>query len=300
MIVLMLKWIFVSLLAFGWFSVGSASMKERKDNTMVEKAINTLSNSRDSNQLYAAVVSLLKSPEPVDHANLLKFLSKEEFLSRLDSPKDYERGAKYLRIARLIKEMCSSPIPGIRQLLVELMRQREFIANETRVELLIWASVVLRPAPPEVVKFWDAHSRPDDCFAALVIKALADNGSQPAIDLLERKLASSDFEDEERIWWMRTAILTHRRDVPILKACRRLLEKELPSSLQLELVAVLFDYQPDQWHGPDGMYPPPPETQASAEAKQLLQIIGEYALAKVKLDERLKKIVQTKVEELKR
>jgi hypothetical protein len=300
MISLILQWLAVACIALIVCQPGTTSMEERKDKAMAENTQSVLTNSMDSNKLHAAAASLLKSPKAEDHATLLKFLSKKDFLSRLDSAKDYEQGSKYLRIARLIKEMRASLTPGIRQLLVELMQQKEFIANETRVELLIWASVVLRPAPPTVVKFWDDHCQPDDSFAALVTKALVDNGSVPAIELLEKKLSAPQFEDDERIWWMRTAILTHRQDVLVLKACRRLLEKALPPSLQQELVAVLFDYRPDEWHGPDGTYPPPPETQASEEARQLLRVIGEYALTNVKLNERLQKIVRAKVEALKK
>ncbi len=293
-----------ALLASAWLALagsatGAAELSERKDNAMAEDRLLVLSNSRDPAKLHAAAASLLESPEAEDRARLLGFLSRAEFLNRLDSPADYQRGAKYLRIARLIKAMRNSAHPATRGLLVELMQQREFIAEATRVELLIWASVVLRPAPPAVVQFWDDHCRPDDCFAALVAKALADNGSPPAVELLERKLAAPEFEDDERIWWMRTAILTHRRDVPILKACARLLEGPLPPALKPELVAVLFDYRPSQWHGPDGMYPPPPETRAGAESRQILMDIGEHALAGVELDPRLRQIVRAKVEELK-
>lgn len=267
---------------------------------MAEDTLSVLTNSKDPNKLHAAAASLLASPDAQDHAILLQFLSKGEFLNRLDSPRDYERGSKFLRITRLVKAMRASIKPGIQQLLVELMRQGEFIANPTRVELLIWASEEIRPAPPAVVTFWDRYCQPDDSSSALVAAALTKNGCLPAIDLLEKKFCAPGFEDDERIWWMRTAILTHRQDVLVLKACSRLLGKTLPESLRPELVAVLFDYRPEQWHGPDGTYPPPPDAAASKEARQLLLSIGEYSLANIKLDEALKIRVQAKVEALKK
>ena len=276
----------------------TAEAEKRKDAAMPDNTLQVLTSSTDRNELYAAAASLLQSPDAADHARLLPFLSKESFLGRLDSPEDYQQGSKYLRISRLIKAMRGSQSPSVRQLLADLAQQREFLANYTRVELLIWASVVIRPAPPPVVKFWDEHCQTGDCFNGLATKAMADNGSQPAIDLLEKKLADASFEDDERIWWMRTAVLTHRNDVPVLMACQRLLAGTLAEALRPELVAVLFDYRPVQWHGPDGRYPAPPLEQASPEARQCLRGIGQHALANVALDARQKKAVEDTLKRL--
>jgi hypothetical protein len=293
-------WLAAALIFIAGDRPGTMPAKQRKDIAMAEDVISVLSNSKDSNQLYAAATSLITSPDAQDRVTLLKFLSREEFLNRLDSAKDYEAGAKFLHITRLVKAMRESASPGMQPLLVELMQQKEFISKDTRIELLIWASEEIRPAPPPVVAFWDDHCKPDDATGALVTVAMANNGSLPAIDLLEKKLSSPGFEDDERIWWMRTAVLTHRQDVPVLRACQRLLEKTLTEHLRPELVAVLFDYKPEQWHGPDGAYPPPPPAKATKEARQLTIKIGEYSLANIKLDEALKKLVEAKVEAFKR
>ncbi len=130
--------------------------------------------------------------------------------------------------------------------------------------------------------------------------ALTRNGTEPAIALLEKKLVDPAFEEEERVWWMRTAILTRRNDLGLLRACQRLLKGNLPEGLRPELVAVLFDYRPVEWHGPDDGYPPPKAETAGKETSQLLLAIGDYALSNVKLDDSLRKIVQARVELLKR
>ena len=237
----------------------------------------------------------MESTLAADHEKLRQLLSQESFLSQLDSPEDYEEGVRYLRISRLVQAMRKSQTPGIHQILVDLTKQNGFLDNETRVELLIWASVVLRPAAPEVVQFWDIYCQTDDDTNGLVAKAMADNGSQPAIDLLEKKFATPGFEPDEKIWWMRTAVLTHRHDVLMLKACQRLLSGPLSEDLRAELVSVLFDYKPSMWHGPDGAYQPPALESLDAEGRQLLESIGRHALENIELSEDLKKVVQTKV-----
>jgi hypothetical protein len=291
-----LRWLLLAYAIFACCEVATAADKLRKEKPMDTNNVQILSTSNDPNKLYAAAMSLVNSHEEVDHSTLLQFLSKENFLGRLDTAKDYMKGKKYLRISRLIKAMRQSTIPGIHGIIAGLASQKEFIANETRVELLIWASEVVRPPSSGLVKFWDDHCKPDDGFNGLTAVALTNNGTEQAIALLEKKLAAPSFEDDERIWWMRTAILTHRYDVQLLKACQRLLTSSLEESLRPELVSVLFDYRPVEWHGPDDGYPPPKAETASKEAKQLLLAIGEYALAHIKLDHALRKIVQAKVE----
>ena len=123
----------------------TAEAERRKDPAMPDNTLQVLTSSTDPDALHAAAASLLQSPDAADHAKLLSFLSKESFLGRLDSPEDYQQGSKYLRISRLIKAMRRSQVPSVRQLLVDLMQQGEFLANYTRIELLIWSSARRRP-----------------------------------------------------------------------------------------------------------------------------------------------------------
>jgi hypothetical protein len=290
------------LLGYGLFvvcQVATPADNPRKDKAMANETVQTLS-TKEPDKLYAAAASLVTSREEADHARLLQFLSNQSFLDRLDSAADYETGKKFLRISRLIKAMRQSENPGIHRVLADLSTQKDFIVDPTRVELLIWASEVVRPPPPHLVKFWDDHCQPVDGFNGLTAMALTNNGTEQAIALLEKKLAAPGFEQDERIWWMRTAILTHRHDVPLLKACQRLLTSGLPEASRSRLVAVLFDYRPAEWHGPDDGYPPPKPETAGKEARQLLLEIGEQALASVQLTPALRKIVQAKVELLRK
>ena len=263
---------------------------------MADNHADPLTSSQDPRELYRAAETLLESSDPADHARLLRLLSDEGFLSRLDSTEDYERGTRFLRISRLIEAMRESESASVRLILDGLTQKPGFLANETRVELLIEASDVLRPASPAVVRFWDTYCQGDDWTNGMVATTMADNASPPAIDLLEAKFAAGGFEDEEKVWWMRTAVLTHRHDLPMLQACRRLLAESLPQQLRPDMVAVLFDYRPDEWHGPDDGYPPPSPETLNAQGRQLLREIGRQALEQVEMDEALRKVVEAKLE----
>ena len=264
---------------------------------MTDNAVHVLSTSTDPEELLSTAAALVRSRRPEDHATLLRFLSQGGFLSRLDTVEDYEAGTKYLRISRIVRALRDSEEPGARQTIAGLSGAPDFLANDTRVELLIWASEVVRPPTERLLEFWDAYCRPDDCFNGLTTMALVRNGTAPAIALLERKFAEPGFEDEDRIWWMRTAVLTHRSDLLLLDACRRLLQGGLAEGLRPALVEVLFDDRPAEWHGPDGGYPAPKE---STEVSRLrLLAIGEYALANVALPRPLEEKVRAEVESLK-
>lgn len=251
-----------------------------------------LASSTDPDELYAVAAALVTSPDAGDHAALADSMSKEGFLARLDSEKDYRAGTRFLRVARLLKGLKSAAAPSARQVLVQLTQAGEFVANWTRADLLIKAVVIFRPPPAPVLKFWDEHFQPEDGFMNLTAQALAENGTEPAIALLEKKLADDRFEDEERVWWMRTAVLTHRYDLPMLRACQRLVSAGLTEPpMRRDLVEALFDYQPLEWHGPDDGYPPPPLERASPEARRLLTSIGQYALENVALTSDQRKVV---------
>jgi hypothetical protein len=172
------------------------------------------------------------------------------------------------------------------------------VKEAVRADLLIEACAVIRPAPPEVVRFWDNHSQPDDGFSHLTIKAVVDNGSAPALVLLEKKMADSKHSEEDKTAWMRSRILTHRNDLPLLQTCERLLTAGLPAGLRPSLVEVLFDYRPAEWFSPAASFNPPDRRQASPEALAQLRKIGQLALKTVPLTERLKEMVEKTLEEI--
>jgi hypothetical protein len=266
---------------------------------MTDNPVRVLQTSEDSKELMKAAVALARSKEPADHDTLLKHLRTQSFLSRLDTKEDYAAAAaKRLRISRVLEALGKNDAPSARQTIVALTQERTFLEEEERVVALIEASTEVRPPPPALVRFWDAHSQPEDGFTPVTITALVNNGTAPALDLLERKMADPKHEDDVKIAWMRSRILTHRNDLLLLQSCERMLTGVLPSHLRPALVEVLFDYRPGEWYRPANASRPPDRRQASAAALAQLRRLGYLALQTVQLTESQKEAVTKTLEEI--
>jgi hypothetical protein len=251
----------------------------RKEERLSDAATNTFQSSRDPKQLLQAALALARSNQVQDHDNLARWLSSSEFLSRLDSEREYASTGRRLRVAMVLQALSMNAAPSARAVLVSLSHSQEFLAMAPRVDFLIQYSYVIRPAPDELVRFWDAYCQPDDGFANLTVATLVANGTEPALRLLERKLADSKFQQEDKLSWIESYIYAHRIEMPVLLFCEHLIAgNALSDDLELPLAEVLFDPKPQQWFSPATVIVPPPLEQASAEAKTVLQRIGMLVL----------------------
>jgi len=248
--------------------------------------------------LATEALALARSNRPEDHSLLLQRLRSDDFLKKLDSEKAYEGPSNRLRLRHILETLSKNPAPSARSALVALTQIPDFYKEPARTDLLIKVCAEVRPAPPEVIKFWDNHCQPDDGFTHLTIKATVENGSEPAISLLEKKMSDPKHDEEDKLHWMHSSILTHRNDLILLQACERMLGSSLSENLRLSLVEVLFDYRPE-WFPPSTVLKPPDRWQASPQALAQLRKIGEFALKNMALTENLKKVVERTLEEIK-
>lgn len=266
---------------------------------MTQKNPQVLYNSQNRQELLKTALDYARSPLQEDQDVLLRFLRTEGFLTRLDSPQDYQQmEPRHLRLARIIKALMDNGSQAAQRTLLALTQSPTFTEDEGRVELLIEALVVIRPAPPEAIRFWDQYSQPDCPEVHMVMDALADNGSEPAISLFEKKMSTPGFEPEELVAWMRDPILRHRNDPLMLKACQRLLVGGLPEEIRTDLVEALYDYRPDHWYAADLKPQPPPRSSATKEARDLMRAICDYALEHVTLSPRQRAAVEAALKEL--
>jgi hypothetical protein len=242
-------------------------------------------------------LSAARSDDATAHAELLARLETQDELDRLDSEADYVEAAKFrLRVAQVVEALARNPAPSARAAFVALTANPLFLAHDERTIALIRASAHVRPAPPELVAFWDRHCQPDDGFTPTTITALVANGSPGAVALLESKLRDPAHEDQEKVSWMRTDILSHRNDVPLLQACERLLSGGLTEHLRPELVDALFDYRPGEWFKPASSYSAPPLETASRAALEQVIRTGVAALTMVRLTDEQRRVVQDRIE----
>jgi hypothetical protein len=264
---------------------------------MLQKDPRVLDSSLDRQELVKTAILFARSPLPEDQKALLRALRSEDFLNRLDSEQEYELEPRMLRVARILKALMDNTSPAAHQTLIALTQSPAFAADEVRIELLIPALAVVRPAPPQAIQFWDKYSQADSAEVHLVIEALCDNGSEPAIALFEKKMLDPGFEREYLVAWMHDMVLRHRNDVPLLKCCQRLLTGGLPEEVRANLVESICDFS-ERWYSRDIKPEPPARAAASEEARDIQRAICRHALNHVTLNPVQKAAVERTLMEL--
>jgi hypothetical protein len=265
---------------------------------MNEDPIKALGTSEDPKHLTRAAAQLAKSSQPSDHRALLQALNSEKFLLQLNAEEEYAGDPHRLRIRRILEVLEENSAPVAWDTILKLTKSQEFTKEAGRVDLLIQITAIIRPAPPELVVFWDQHSQPEDGFTPLTITALVENGSTPALELFERKMLDPGHEAEEKIIYFRSDVLTHRNSEAVIRSCERLLKGPLQEDLKVELIDALFDYKPAEWYTPGDFYNPPPLPSYSNAARQELQKLGQYLLQNVKLTKTRESSVRRTLETL--
>ena len=248
------------------------------------KEVAILRDSKEPRQLIGTAVEFAASEHASDQSVLLEFINSTEFLLRANTAREYETSRpKQLRIAKVIRVLRDSPHPGSKATLVRLARGGDFIRDSwLRQELLVRALVSIRPAPPEAIRFWDDQSLPTAVNRHITIDMLCENGSDPAMALLETKLLDPDQEPEYKVAWIRDAMLRHRNDEPLLRASERMIAHTLPIDLRLVLLEALCTYDRD-WYPGCSPPKPPPRALAQAPARQVLRRICRFALDTLEL-----------------
>jgi hypothetical protein len=265
---------------------------------MPEDPARILASSHDKKELSAYGRLLARSTRAADHEELGKWLPSGDFLARLDEPERYLGAPGKTRIAAILRELSDNRAPSAEAVLVALTRSSIFNAEPLRTDILIRACVPLRPAPPDVVRFWDEHWLPDDAFAYVTPDAVCDNGSAPALALLERKMADVGHPDDDKQVWMVTGIMMHRNEPLMLESCDRMLRGGIPENLRPLLVEVIFDYRPTEWFRPATVLVPPDRKLAGPEARERLRRMGAFALQSVALTDAQKDVVRRVLREL--
>jgi hypothetical protein len=246
-----------------------------------------------------AALQAAGSAEAPRHQQLLAQLQTQAYLETLDGPSDYaEAASQGLHVGQILDALARNPAPSAQRVLRSLTGSKTFLAHDERAIALIRASASVRPASSAWVRFWDRHSRPDDGVTPTTIGALVDNGSDPALRLLEKKLADPGHRDDDKRAWMHREILRHRNHPALLQASARLLRGTLPSRLRPALVEVLFDYRPGEWFKPGYGVSAPPLASASAAARVELRKLGTLALRSVALSASQRTAVTQRLQEL--
>ena len=253
--------------------------------------------SRDPMELMEAAERAARSEADADHASLRKHLLSEGFLSRLDTDEDYRGTARELLLARVLLGLSGNRCKAADDTLNALCADPMFTGVELRQELLIRLCVPVRPPTPAILAFWKSHLPPDQPYKHVASDCVADNGTEPAVALLEVELKNTTQDEQDRVAWMRDAILRNRDNTVVLSASERLVKEGLPEHLRGHLVAALFDYR-ETWYLACDPPEPPEWPLFRADAKAILVRIGEHALEHVELDETTRAVVEARLETL--
>lgn len=266
---------------------------------MNQQDIEILRDSENSLELDNLTKNLASSNDLEDMTILSHFLTNKNCLERLDKPENGATNFKSLRLAGVIYALMENPESIAHQLLLQLTHASEFRADVYRIQLLIYALSVIRPSPPEAIRFWDQYSDPQGPLVFNVIESLFINQSAPAITLLTEKFAFLELSEQKRkVTWMRNLLLTRRNDEPLLLCCKELILGQLAEDLKPDMIEVLFDYKRDEWFVGCRKLEPPPRSLMSDNAKQILVDIGRHALANIQLTDDLRDQVTQVIDDL--
>jgi len=252
----------------------------------------------EAKELLASLRSDARSDEPARHEELLARLQSPDVLAILDSEADYQNATKFrLRVAQVAEALARNPSASAIEAFLGLTTSEIFLAHDERITALLRASAHLRPAPPGLVAFWDRYCQMDDSFSPTTVGVLLDNGSPLAIELFERKMLDPSHDDNSKTGWLRSDVLEHRNDLPLLQACGRLLPEGLSESVQLLLVDVLFDYLPEEWFKPATSRSPPPLASATDDALDQVIKNAIRALTMVPLSDEKRRVIRERMQE---
>jgi hypothetical protein len=249
--------------------------------------------SRDPKLLVNTAVEFAASEQPIDHATLAATLNSDDFLGRLNTQHEYDTLiTKQLRVAKVIKVLRDSPHGASKQTLIILAQGGPFInQNWRRQELLVRALVTVRPATPPAIRYWDEQSQVKAVNRHVTVEMLCENGTEPAMALLEKKLIDPRQEQIYKVSWIRAFMLPHRNDLELLKASKRMIIQTLPLDLRYILLEALVDYDM-RWYPCCYKPKPPPRLLIQDDAKQVLREICRHAKANMDLTPGLKLAVE--------
>ncbi|MFH1747783.1 MAG: hypothetical protein ABIG44_12165 [Planctomycetota bacterium] len=266
---------------------------------MNENALKTLKKKKaTADELLAAARALAQSRDPQDHAGLRVALGDADFLEALETKEDDGEFEEPLAVELVLEDISNNEAPESHAIIVGLTQNPTFTHDAQRVEALIKACAAVRPAPREVIAFWDKFCQELDGFTPVTIRALLDNASDPALELFERKMVGNEHGEIYKLGWIYNSIVPRRNELAILQSCQRLLTGDLAAELKPALVDGLFDYRPEEWYHPERVVEPADRTQASPPARDELRKIGEHALRKIALTDEQKEDVQSVMEGL--
>lgn len=247
----------------------------------MDTPVQTLRKSQDGNELVVAALQVAKGVDGVEQETLRTLLQSAGFLSRLDGDESYNGPRRRLRLASVMRALAANQAEPARRTLITLTKAEIFVQEPARIELLIEAGAGVRPATPEFLAYWERFADPTDAYVPLVVTALLDNGTPPALALFEKLFANPAYDQAAKAGWLRKRLMPHRYEPHVLEACERMIAGSVPAPLRPLIVEALFDFRPE-WYKPNVRITPPDVMRTNASVQRSVMDIAQRSL---KVDE---------------
>jgi len=266
-----------------------------------ETAIQTLQLEKALKKLVRAAQELAASRDPEDHTALLPFLKDAAFRDRLDPPDAETTGPEDMNLGRVLRTLGENKMGPGHDSILKLIADPDFTSDPDRVDMLLRATVNVRPAPPQVISFWKKVSDPEGVHMEIAVAVAVENKSAPAILFFQERMLDKSLDEESRILWMHEWVMPNRANTDMLAMCHRLITgpaADFSNSLKLALAESLFEYRPEEWFGPHHIPTPEPRRNTRRPGRDSLREIAQFVLEKLSPGPALKLAIETTVKEL--
>lgn len=254
---------------------------------MNQEDMTTLRTSQDPDAVCQAALQIANENNPDGLQLLAQKLGNNEFLSVLDSEKDYLSSPDTLNVTGVLETLAENPATQAKEILIQLTQNPVFLTNLSRIEMLILACANLRPVPEPVLKFWTQQTGPESSSTPLVVEALFTNGTEPAMKLFESLMNNPSYSDSDKSFWLLMYAVPHRDDLYFLEAAERAIQGNAEKQTKFEWIRIIFDYKAG-WYPPREIPTPPNSMNIQPPSKEKLLLIGNYVLSLSDLPEDLK------------
>ena len=244
---------------------------------------------------FAQAMMLAESGDSRDHQSLARVLTSADGLNQLDSAQARTNQAPHtLRLHDILTALARNRAPSANALLAQLTAATPFTEPGAEETLLIGALALSDPLPQEALAYWRDRSGPNTMQLFLVIDALCENSSGPALSLLAERLASPAYQLQTKTTWLRTSLLPRRDRLTVLAHTEQWIRAErFTPEVERELAKALFDYQPDLWYPPDGLVEAPLLERSSMDVLLALIAIGTQLLERGNLGDAEQAVLDT-------
>jgi hypothetical protein len=198
-------------------------------------------------------------------------------LLRLNTAQEYaDLPPEKLALQAILTRLSKNPSEAARATIGDLCSNKEFLAEQSRVECLLLALPKVRPLPEKALPLLRKSVEPENDSLEIAIRVLFDIGEKPAFDIFAAQVLNSRQDSVLVQSWMRDPLLRHRRDPAVLEMCLDLFQQpKLAAERRNSLVEVLFDYRPSEWYVREGSPPKPPSSKNMPRgARDLLKKIA--------------------------